>query len=100
MAAMGPRLPLLVAALAGCLLPARGCVLCDVKVVEALDSLEKDYLPGHLEAGHHENVMQRVKQAVQDFKELPFDEDAYLGVVGEGRMEPRQLGPGKEGIWG
>ncbi|XP_006905189.1 izumo sperm-egg fusion protein 1 [Pteropus alecto] len=84
---MGPRLPLLVAALAGCLLPARGCVLCDVKVVEALDSLEKDYLPGHLEAGHHENVMQRVKQAVQDFKELPFDEDAYLGVVDESTLE-------------
>lgn len=55
----------MVVALAGCLLPARGCVQCDVKVMEALDSLEKDYLPGHLEAEHHENVMQRVKQALR-----------------------------------
>ncbi|XP_058385755.1 izumo sperm-egg fusion protein 1 isoform X2 [Diceros bicornis minor] len=80
---MGPRLPLLVVALAGCLLPARGCVMCDSEVVEALNSLEKDYLPGHLEPKHHKNVMKRVKQAVQDFKELPFDEDSYMGVVDE-----------------
>nr|XP_019597211.1 PREDICTED: izumo sperm-egg fusion protein 1 isoform X1 [Rhinolophus sinicus] len=84
---MGPRLPLLVAALASCLLPARTCVLCDTKVVEALNSLEMDYLPGHLGAEHHKNLMKRVKQALQDFKELPFDEDSYLGVVDEPTLE-------------
>ncbi|XP_036690070.1 izumo sperm-egg fusion protein 1 isoform X3 [Balaenoptera ricei] len=85
---MGPRrLPLLVAALAGCLLPARGCVMCDPKVVEALNSLETDYLPGHLEAKHHKNVMKRVKQAVEAFKDLPIDEDSYMGVVDEATLE-------------
>ncbi|XP_061028763.1 izumo sperm-egg fusion protein 1 [Eubalaena glacialis] len=85
---MGPRrLPLLVAALAGCLLPARGCVMCDPKVVEALNSLETDYLPGHLEAKHHKNVMERVKQAVEAFKDLPIDEDSYMGVVDEATLE-------------
>ena len=96
---MGPRrLPLLVAALAGCLLPARGCVMCDPKVVEALNSLETDYLPGHLEAKHHKNVMKRVKQAVEAFKDLPIDEDSYMGVVGEDGV--RLVGPGKGGVWG
>uniref|UniRef100_A0A8C3VXH8 Izumo sperm-oocyte fusion 1 n=1 Tax=Catagonus wagneri TaxID=51154 RepID=A0A8C3VXH8_9CETA len=85
---MGPqRLPLLVAALAGCLLPARGCVICDPKVVEALNSLQTDYLPGHLEAKRHKNVMQRVKQAVKDFQDLPIDEDSYMGVVDEATLE-------------
>ncbi|XP_041601643.1 izumo sperm-egg fusion protein 1 isoform X6 [Vulpes lagopus] len=42
---MSPQLPLLVAALAGCLLPARGCVTCDAKVVEALYHFEMEYLP-------------------------------------------------------
>nr|XP_031537863.1 izumo sperm-egg fusion protein 1 isoform X6 [Vicugna pacos] len=80
---MGQRwLPLLVAALAACLLPARGCVMCDPKVVEALNSLETDYLPGHLEAKDHKNLMIRVKEAVEDFKNLPIDEDSYMGVVG------------------
>ncbi|XP_065754755.1 izumo sperm-egg fusion protein 1 isoform X3 [Phocoena phocoena] len=85
---MGPwRLPLLVAALAGCLLPARGCVMCDPNVVEALKSLETDYLPGHLEAKHHKNVMERVKQAVEAFKDLPIDEDSYMGVVDEATLQ-------------
>ncbi|XP_059940362.1 izumo sperm-egg fusion protein 1 isoform X2 [Mesoplodon densirostris] len=85
---MGPwQLPLLVAALAGCLLPARGCVMCDPKVVEALNSLETDYLPGHLEARHHKTVMKRVKQTVEAFKDLPIDEDSYMGVVDEATLE-------------
>ncbi|XP_035980401.1 izumo sperm-egg fusion protein 1 isoform X2 [Halichoerus grypus] len=80
---MGPQLPLLVAALAGCLLPARGCILCAAKVVEALKSLETDYLPGRLAADRHRSFMQRVKQAVLDFKDLPIEEDSYMGVIGE-----------------
>ncbi|XP_074225398.1 izumo sperm-egg fusion protein 1 isoform X11 [Camelus bactrianus] len=80
---MGQRwLPLLVVALTACLLPAWGCVMCDPKVVEALNSLETDYLPGHLEAKDHKNLMIRVKEAVEDFKNLPIDEDSYMGVVG------------------
>ncbi|XP_066230025.1 izumo sperm-egg fusion protein 1 [Saccopteryx leptura] len=82
-----PRLPLLVAALASCLLPALGCVICDTEVKEALNSLETDYLPGHLVAEHHKNLMKRVTQAVQDFKELPFDEDSYMGAVDEATLE-------------
>ncbi|XP_003127333.3 izumo sperm-egg fusion protein 1 isoform X1 [Sus scrofa] len=81
------RLSLLVAALAGCLLPARGCVICDPKVVEELSSLETNYLPGHLEAKHHKDVMKRVKQAVKDFQDLPIDEDSYMGVVDEATLE-------------
>ncbi|XP_006208730.2 izumo sperm-egg fusion protein 1 isoform X1 [Vicugna pacos] len=85
---MGQRwLPLLVAALAACLLPARGCVMCDPKVVEALNSLETDYLPGHLEAKDHKNLMIRVKEAVEDFKNLPIDEDSYMGVVDKPTLE-------------
>ncbi|XP_045843326.1 izumo sperm-egg fusion protein 1 isoform X2 [Meles meles] len=80
---MGPQLPFLVAALAGCLLPARACLMCATKVVEALHSLEKDYLPGHLPAESHESFMTRVKEAVLDFKNLPIGEDTYMGVVGE-----------------
>lgn len=72
--------------------------MCDPNVVEALNSLETDYLPGHLEAKHHKNVMKRVKQAVEAFKDLPIDEDSYMGVVGEGGV--RLLGPGKGGVWG
>ncbi|XP_030874256.1 izumo sperm-egg fusion protein 1 isoform X3 [Leptonychotes weddellii] len=84
---MGPQLPLLVAALAGCLLPARGCILCAAKVVEALKSLETDYLPGRLAADRHRSFMQRVKQAVMDFKDLPIEEDSYMGVIDKPTLE-------------
>ncbi|XP_073742666.1 izumo sperm-egg fusion protein 1 isoform X2 [Callorhinus ursinus] len=84
---MGPQLPLLVAALAGCLLPARGCILCATKVVEALKSLETDYLPGHLAADRHQSFMQRVKQIVTDFKDLPIEEDSYMGVIDKPTLE-------------
>ncbi|OWK15621.1 hypothetical protein Celaphus_00004698 [Cervus elaphus hippelaphus] len=85
---MEPRgLPLLVATLAGCLFPARGCVICDPKVREALNSLEMDYLPGHLEASYHKKVMEKIKQAVEDFKDLPIDENSYMGVVDEATLE-------------
>ncbi|XP_043755663.1 izumo sperm-egg fusion protein 1 [Cervus elaphus] len=85
---MEPRgLPLLVATLAGCLFPARGCVICDPKVREALNSLEMDYLPGHLEASYHKKVMEKIKQAVEDFKDLPIDETSYMGVVDEATLE-------------
>lgn len=87
--AMGPQLPFLVAALASCLLPARACLMCATKVVEALDSLEKDYLPDHLPAESHGSFMKRVKDAVLDFKNLPIHEESYMGVLGEGREERR-----------
>ena len=86
------------ATLAGCLFPARGCVICDPKVREALNALEMDYLPGHLEANHHKKVMEKIKQAVEDFKDLPIDEDSYMGVVGEGG--DRLLDPGKGRVLG
>lgn len=94
-AAMGPHFTLLCAALAGCLLPAEECVMCDPSVVLALKSLEKDYLPGHLDAKHHKAMMERVEKAVKDFQELSLNEDTYMGVVGEGRGDHGPLGPGK-----
>ncbi|XP_059009735.1 izumo sperm-egg fusion protein 1 isoform X2 [Mustela nigripes] len=84
---MGPQLPFLVAALASCLLPARACLMCSTKVVEALDSLEKDYLPDHLPAKSHGSFMKRVKDAVLDFKNLPIHEDSYMGVLDEPTLE-------------
>nr|XP_054529040.1 izumo sperm-egg fusion protein 1 isoform X2 [Pan troglodytes]XP_054529041.1 izumo sperm-egg fusion protein 1 isoform X2 [Pan troglodytes] len=84
---MGPHFTLLCAALAGCLLPAEGCVICDPSVVLALKSLEKDYLPGHLDAKHHKAMMERVENAVKDFQELSLNEDAYMGVVDEATLQ-------------
>ena len=57
-----------------------------------------DYLPGHLEANHHKKVMEKIKQALEDFKDLPIDEDSYMGVVGEGG--DRFLDPGKGRVLG
>ncbi|XP_037675113.1 izumo sperm-egg fusion protein 1 isoform X2 [Choloepus didactylus] len=84
---MGPLLHLLVAALAGCLLPARGCVICDQSVLAALKSLETEYLPSHLSADARQNVMKRVEDALRDFKELPLDEDSYMGAVDEPTLQ-------------
>uniref|UniRef100_A0A7N5P678 Izumo sperm-oocyte fusion 1 n=1 Tax=Ailuropoda melanoleuca TaxID=9646 RepID=A0A7N5P678_AILME len=84
---MGPQLALLMAALAGCLLPAGGCLICATRVTEALKFLELDYLPGHLALERRQSLMQRIKQAVVDFKELPIDEDSYMGVVDEPTLE-------------
>ncbi|XP_033079813.1 izumo sperm-egg fusion protein 1 isoform X2 [Trachypithecus francoisi] len=84
---MGPHFTLLCAALAGCLLPAEECVICDPSVVLALKSLEKDYLPGHLDAKHHKAMMERVEKAVKDFQELSLNEDTYMGVVDEATLQ-------------
>lgn len=97
---MGPQLALLMAALAGCLLPAGGCLICATRVTEALKFLELDYLPGHLALERRQGLMQRIKQAVVDFKELPIDEDSYMGVVGEGREERGNLESWeRRGLW-
>lgn len=82
---MGPQLPLLVAALAGCLLPARGCVTCDAKVVEALYHFEMEYLPSRSQ--ELQGVLDRIKYLLNDFKKIPDLNDQHLGVVGEGREE-------------
>ncbi|XP_006982160.1 izumo sperm-egg fusion protein 1 isoform X1 [Peromyscus maniculatus bairdii] len=84
---MGPRFTLLLAALADCLCPARPCIICDPFVVAALKTLEQSYLPGHLAPEHHENVMKRVEQAVKDFKDLPLNQDTYVGAVDEDTLE-------------
>ncbi|XP_062944732.1 izumo sperm-egg fusion protein 1 [Cynocephalus volans] len=81
------RFALLLAALAGCPLPAGGCLICDPAVVAALKSLEKDYLPGHLDAEHHKNMMERVEKTVKDFGKLPLKEDSYVGAVDEATLE-------------
>ena len=95
---MGPQVALLVAALAGCLLPARSCVTCDRRVVAALDALEKEYLPTHLAPGRHRQVMERIRETVRDFRDLPYLEDTFMGVIGEGRVESANPGvEGKEG---
>lgn len=99
LASMGPRFPLLMAALGGCLLPVLGCLWCDKKVVEALKSFETDYLPDHLGAEHRKHLMEKLENALKDFQNLPLDEESFLGVVGEGQAEPGLLGPGKGGVW-
>ncbi|KAM7330860.1 hypothetical protein ACRRTK_010049 [Alexandromys fortis] len=87
---MGPRFTLLLAALAYCLCPARPCIMCDPFVVAALKTLEQSYLPTHLAPEHHENVMKRVEQAVNDFKDLPLNQATYVGAV-ERRIEVHRL---------
>nr|XP_012315646.1 izumo sperm-egg fusion protein 1 isoform X3 [Aotus nancymaae] len=87
LAAMGPHFTLLFSALAGCLLPAEGCVICDPSVVLALKSLEKDYLPGHLDASLHKTLMDKVEKAVADFQNLSLTEDAYMGVIDEDTLQ-------------
>ncbi|XP_055469385.1 izumo sperm-egg fusion protein 1 [Psammomys obesus] len=84
---MGPRFTLLLAALADCLCPARPCIICDPFVVAALKTLEQSYLPSHLAPEHHQNVMKRVEEAVKDFKDLPLDQDTYVGAVDEDTLE-------------
>ncbi|XP_014447806.1 izumo sperm-egg fusion protein 1 isoform X2 [Tupaia chinensis] len=87
LATMGPSFVLRWVALLACLLPAGGCVICDPSVVAALKSLEKDYLPGHLDAKHHKDVMERVQHAVRDFNDLPINETSYMGAVDEATLE-------------
>ncbi|XP_036163078.1 izumo sperm-egg fusion protein 1 [Myotis myotis] len=85
---MGPRFPLLVAALGSCLLPALGCLWCDQRVVEALKSLETDYLPDHLGAEHHKHLMEKLENAVKDFKNLELEDDeSFLEVVDDATLE-------------
>uniref|UniRef100_A0A673VHP0 Izumo sperm-egg fusion protein 1 n=1 Tax=Suricata suricatta TaxID=37032 RepID=A0A673VHP0_SURSU len=84
---MAPQL-LLVAALAGCLRSARSCVICDRRVQAALDSLDKEYLPTHLAPERHREVMETITQTVRNFRDLPYLEDAFMGVIGEGRVVP------------
>ncbi|XP_058564150.1 izumo sperm-egg fusion protein 1-like [Neofelis nebulosa] len=88
---MGPQVALLVAALAGCLLRARSCVICDPRVVAALDALEKEYLPTHLGPGRHRQVMERIRETVRDFRDLPYLEDTFMGVIDEATMETSVL---------
>ncbi|XP_007956311.1 izumo sperm-egg fusion protein 1 [Orycteropus afer afer] len=80
---MGPPLPLLVVALAGCLHPVRSCIICEPSVVTELKNLETDYLPEHLPPEAQKDVMKRVEDAVQDFKKLPIDDETYMGAVDE-----------------
>ncbi|XP_039103635.1 izumo sperm-egg fusion protein 1-like isoform X1 [Hyaena hyaena] len=89
---MGPQVALLVGALAGCLLPARGCVICDQRVVAALDSLDKEYLPTHMAPGRHREVMETIRQTVRNFWNLPYLEDTFMGVIDEATMETSVLG--------
>lgn len=96
---MGPQFPLLVAALGSCLLPALGCLYCDKKVVDALKSLQTDYLPDHLGAEHHKQLMEKLENGLKDLKNLELEEDSFLGVIGEDQAELGLLCPGKGGIW-
>ncbi|XP_042556285.1 izumo sperm-egg fusion protein 1 isoform X1 [Dipodomys spectabilis] len=84
---MGPGFAVFLAALAHCLLPARCCIICDRLVVTALKSLERDYLPGHLDTKHHKTFMKRVLDAVKDFKDLPLDETSFMGAIDEDTLE-------------
>nr|XP_021589836.2 retinitis pigmentosa 1-like 1 protein isoform X4 [Ictidomys tridecemlineatus] len=84
---MGPCFVLLLAALACCLIPASCCVTCEPSVMEAVKSLEKDYLPGHLEAKDHEKVMDMVYNTLKDFQDRPFIEGSYAGIIDKNSLE-------------
>ncbi|XP_008152745.3 izumo sperm-egg fusion protein 1 isoform X1 [Eptesicus fuscus] len=84
---MGPRFPLLVAALGSCLLPALGCLVCDKRVLDALKSLETDYLPDHLGAEHHKNVMEKLKAGMKDFENLQLEDESFYGVIDDPTLE-------------
>ncbi|XP_078295689.1 izumo sperm-egg fusion protein 1-like isoform X1 [Panthera onca] len=88
---MGPQVALLVAALAGCLLPARSCVTCDRRVVAALDSFDKEYLPTHLAPERHREVMRTIKATVGNFTKLPNLQRSFIGVIDEATMETSVL---------
>uniref|UniRef100_A0A673V712 Immunoglobulin domain-containing protein n=1 Tax=Suricata suricatta TaxID=37032 RepID=A0A673V712_SURSU len=83
---MGPQLALLVGALAGCLRSARSCVICDRRVLAALDSLDKEYLPTHLAPERHREVMEMITQTMENFRDLPDLEDVFMGVIDEATM--------------
>uniref|UniRef100_A0A667IUB9 Izumo sperm-egg fusion protein 1-like n=1 Tax=Lynx canadensis TaxID=61383 RepID=A0A667IUB9_LYNCA len=88
---MGPQVALLVAALAGCLLPARSCVTCDRRVVAALDSFDKEYLPTHLAPERHREVMRTIGATVGNFTKLPNLQRSFIGVIDEATMETSVL---------
>ncbi|XP_023101450.2 izumo sperm-egg fusion protein 1-like isoform X1 [Felis catus] len=84
---MGPQVALLVAALAGCLLPARSCIACDERVGKQLDALEKEYLRTHLAPGRHREVMEKIRETVDNFKDLPDIQSTLNGAVDEATMK-------------
>ncbi|XP_058564130.1 izumo sperm-egg fusion protein 1-like [Neofelis nebulosa] len=84
---MGPQVALLVAALAGCLLLARSCITCDERVVKQLDALEKEYLRTHLAPGRHREVMEKIRDTVDSFKDLPDIQSTFNGAVDEATMK-------------
>uniref|UniRef100_A0A8D2HN50 Ig-like domain-containing protein n=1 Tax=Urocitellus parryii TaxID=9999 RepID=A0A8D2HN50_UROPR len=86
-ASMGPCFVLLLAALACCLIPASCCVTCEPSVMEAVKSLEKDYLPGHLEAKDRGKVMDMIYDTLKDFQDRPFIEGSYAGIIDKNSLE-------------
>ncbi|XP_039103663.1 izumo sperm-egg fusion protein 1-like isoform X2 [Hyaena hyaena] len=83
---MGPQLALLVAALTSCLLPARGCIICDPRVLAALDSLDTEYLSNHMAPERRRNVMEMIRQTVRNFKDLPDLQPHFMGVIDDATM--------------
>ncbi|XP_077603630.1 izumo sperm-egg fusion protein 1-like isoform X2 [Crocuta crocuta] len=88
---MGPQLALLVGVLSGYLLPARGCIICDRRVVAALDSLDKDYLPTHVAPERHREVMRMINESVRNFTILSDVKAKFIGIVDEATMESSVL---------
>ncbi|XP_047384094.1 izumo sperm-egg fusion protein 1-like [Sciurus carolinensis] len=84
---MGWCFALPLAALACFLLPAGCCVTCVPSVMAAVKSLEKDYLPGHLEAKQHEKVMDMVHNTLKDFQDQPFIQGSYVGIIDKSSLE-------------
>ncbi|XP_029780314.1 izumo sperm-egg fusion protein 1-like [Suricata suricatta] len=81
-----PQLALLVAALAYGLLPAGGCIICDPRIVAALDSLDTEYLSTHMAPERRRKVMETIRQTVRNFKDLPDLQPRFMGVIDEATM--------------
>ncbi|CAK6437299.1 unnamed protein product [Pipistrellus nathusii] len=84
---MGPRFSLLVAALGSCLLPALGCLICDKRVVDALKKMETDYLPDHLDAQYHKDLIEKLSNGMREFENLQLEDESFLGVIDDPTLE-------------
>nr|XP_020859102.1 izumo sperm-egg fusion protein 1 isoform X2 [Phascolarctos cinereus]XP_020859103.1 izumo sperm-egg fusion protein 1 isoform X2 [Phascolarctos cinereus] len=62
-----------------------GCLLCDPAVVAGLRDLEQNYLPSHMDLDPQalQTLVNRLEETMQQFSDLPVEENAYQGVIDE-----------------
>ncbi|XP_027716382.1 izumo sperm-egg fusion protein 1 isoform X2 [Vombatus ursinus] len=62
-----------------------GCLLCDPAVVAGLRDLEQNYLPSHMDLDPQalQTLVNRLEETIQQFSDLPVEENVYQGVIDE-----------------